>query len=35
VADVMHQFGLLPNRFDVGSMLLPASDFDFAAFSSP
>jgi NitT/TauT family transport system substrate-binding protein len=34
VADVMHQFGLLPNRFDVGSMLLPASDFDFAAFSS-
>jgi NitT/TauT family transport system substrate-binding protein len=34
VADVMHQFGLLPNRFDVGDMLLPASDFDFAAFSS-
>jgi NitT/TauT family transport system substrate-binding protein len=34
VADVMHQFGLLPNRFDVGSMLLPASAFDFAAFSS-
>jgi len=34
VADVMHQFGLLPNRFDVGDMLMPASDFDFAAFSS-
>jgi NitT/TauT family transport system substrate-binding protein len=34
VADVMHQFGLLPNRFDVGDMLLPASDFDYAAFSS-
>ena len=34
VADVMHQFGLLPNRFNVGSMLLPASDFDFGAFSS-
>ena len=34
VADVMHQFGLLPNRFDVGSMVLPASAFDFAAFSS-
>ena len=34
VADVMHQFGLLPSRFDVGSMLMPASDFDFAAFSS-
>lgn len=34
VADVMHQFGLLPSRFNVGSMVLPASAFDFAAFSS-
>jgi NitT/TauT family transport system substrate-binding protein len=34
VADVMHQFGLLPNRFDVGDMLLPSSAFDYAAFSS-
>jgi len=34
VADVMHQFNLLPNRFNVGSMLMPASSFDFAAFSS-
>jgi NitT/TauT family transport system substrate-binding protein len=34
VADVIHQFGLLPNRFDVADMLLPASAFDYAAFSS-
>jgi len=34
VADVMHQFGLLPSRFSVGSMVLPSSAFDFSAFSS-
>jgi NitT/TauT family transport system substrate-binding protein len=34
VADVMHQFGLLPNEFNVSSMLMPGSDFDFSAFSS-
>jgi NitT/TauT family transport system substrate-binding protein len=34
VADVMHQFGLLPNTFNVSSMLMPASEFDFSAFSS-
>jgi NitT/TauT family transport system substrate-binding protein len=34
VADVMHQFGLLPNEFNVSSMLMPSSDFDFSAFSS-
>lgn len=33
VADVMHQFGLLPDRFNVGGMLLPRPAFDFAAFS--
>jgi NitT/TauT family transport system substrate-binding protein len=35
VADVMHEFGVLPAQFNVGSMLMPQSDFDFAAFSSP
>lgn len=34
VADVMHQFGLLPDTFKVASMLMPASEFDFSAFSS-
>lgn len=34
VADVMHQFGLLTTPFDVGSMLMPSSEFDFAAYSS-
>jgi NitT/TauT family transport system substrate-binding protein len=34
VADVMFQFGLLKNRFNVSSMLLPSSSFNFAQFSS-
>jgi NitT/TauT family transport system substrate-binding protein len=34
VADVMHQFGLLPTDFNVSSMLMPSSEFDFSAFSS-
>jgi NitT/TauT family transport system substrate-binding protein len=34
VADVMYQFGLLKARFNVSSMLLPASDFNFSQFSS-
>jgi len=34
VADVMYQFGLLANRFNVSSMLMPASAFNFSAFSS-
>jgi NitT/TauT family transport system substrate-binding protein len=34
VADVMYQFGLLPDRFNVSSMLMPASEFSFSAFSS-
>lgn len=34
VADVMHQFGLLPDTFKVGGMLMPASEFDFSDFSS-
>lgn len=35
VADVMYQFGVLKTRFSVSSMLLPASFFNFARFSSP
>jgi NitT/TauT family transport system substrate-binding protein len=34
VADVMRQFGLLQNPFSVRDMLMPASGFDFGAFSS-
>jgi NitT/TauT family transport system substrate-binding protein len=34
VADVMYQFGLLKTRFNVSSMLLPASFFNFSRFSS-
>jgi len=35
VANVMFQFELLPSRFDVSSMLLPQSFFNFSRFSSP
>jgi NitT/TauT family transport system substrate-binding protein len=34
VADVMFQFGLLKSRFNVNSMLLPSSAFNFSQFSS-
>jgi NitT/TauT family transport system substrate-binding protein len=34
VADVMYQFGVLKSRFNVSSMLLPSSFFNFAQFSS-
>jgi NitT/TauT family transport system substrate-binding protein len=34
VADVMYQFGLLKTRFNVSSMLMPSSDFNFSPFSS-
>jgi NitT/TauT family transport system substrate-binding protein len=34
VADVMYQFGVLKTQFKVSSMLLPASFFNFAQFSS-
>ena len=34
VADVMYQFGVLNTRFNVSSMLLPSSFFNFARFSS-
>ena len=34
VADVMHQFGLLKSRFDVSSMLMPSSEFNFNQYSS-
>jgi NitT/TauT family transport system substrate-binding protein len=34
VADVMYQFGLLKSRFNVSSMLMPSSDFNFSPFSS-
>jgi NitT/TauT family transport system substrate-binding protein len=34
VADVMYQFGLLKQRFDVSSMLLPPSFFNFSRFTS-
>lgn len=34
VADVMHQFGLLPTQFNVSQMLLPSSFFNFSAFSN-
>jgi NitT/TauT family transport system substrate-binding protein len=34
VADVMFQYGLLPDRFSVNSMLLPSSFFNFSQFSS-
>ncbi|HEY7260387.1 MAG TPA: ABC transporter substrate-binding protein [Trebonia sp.] len=34
VADVMHQFGVLPDQFNVSSMIMPAADFNFSAFSS-
>ena len=34
VADVMHQSGLLPTRFDISQMLPPASFFNFSAFST-
>ncbi len=34
VADVMFQFGLLKTRFNVSSMLLPSSSFNFTRFSS-
>ena len=34
VANVMYQFGLLKNKFDVSSMMLPASAFSFSQFPS-
>jgi hypothetical protein len=34
VADVMFQFGLLKTQFNVNSMLLPSSFFNFSQFSS-
>lgn len=34
VADVMYQFGLLKTRFNVSSMLMASSDFNFSQFSS-
>src|SRR5690349_19115759 len=34
VADVMFQFGLLKTRFNVSSMLMPSSAFNFSRFSS-
>jgi len=34
VADVMYQFGLLKSQFNVSSMLMPSSDFNFSQFSS-
>jgi NitT/TauT family transport system substrate-binding protein len=34
VADVMFQFGLLKSRYDVSSMLMPSSSFNFNQFSS-
>jgi NitT/TauT family transport system substrate-binding protein len=34
VADVMYQFGLLKTRFNVSSMLMPSSGFNFSQFSS-
>ncbi|HET9081413.1 MAG TPA: ABC transporter substrate-binding protein [Trebonia sp.] len=34
VADVMYQFGVLKKRFNVSSMLLPSSAFDFKHFAS-
>ena len=34
VADVMYQFGLLKSKFNVSSMLLPSSFFNFNQFSS-
>ena len=35
VANVMHQFGLLTNPYNVSSMLLPSSAFNFSPFSAP
>ena len=34
VADVMYQFGLLNQQFDVSGMLLPKSFFNFSQFSA-
>jgi len=34
VADVMFQFGLLKKQFNVSSMLMPASEFNFSQFST-
>jgi NitT/TauT family transport system substrate-binding protein len=34
VADVMYEFGVLKTRFNVSSMLLPTSSFNFAQFTS-
>jgi NitT/TauT family transport system substrate-binding protein len=34
VADVMYQFGLLPNNYNVGNMIMPSSDFNFSPFSA-
>jgi NitT/TauT family transport system substrate-binding protein len=34
VADVMYQFGLLKKQFNVSSMLMPASEFNFSQFST-
>jgi NitT/TauT family transport system substrate-binding protein len=34
VADVMYQFGLLKTRFNVSSMLMSSSNFNFSQFSS-
>ena len=35
VANVMYQFGLLTNPYNVSSMLLPSSAFNFSPFSAP
>jgi len=34
VANVMYQFGLLTSNYNVGNMLMPASDFNFSPFSA-
>ena len=34
VANVMFQFGLLPNAYNVSNMLLPSSAFNFSPFSA-
>ena len=34
VADVMHQFGLLPEQYEVSGMVLPSKFFNFSQFSS-
>jgi NitT/TauT family transport system substrate-binding protein len=34
VADVMYQFGLLTSNYNIGNMLMPASEFNFSPFSA-